>query len=85
MVLPPPQWGNPHGLGCPGGQCKYDFVVLLLLLGTDPCGKNEERVGLQWKKIPYMFQSASDEGYSPAFLTHAKDSAEPAGLRNSCS
>lgn len=36
------------------------------------------------KKMPYMFQSASDEGNNPAFLTHAKDPAEPAGLRNLC-
>lgn len=69
----------------PGSQRKYDFVVLLLLLGTNLCGKNEEGVELQWKKIPYVFQSASNEGSSPAFLTRAKDLAEPAGLRNLCS
>lgn len=50
--------------GCPGGLQKSGFVALLLLLGMNLCGEEEE-VELQWKKYPACFKVLLMEGTVP--------------------
>lgn len=80
-VLPPHRWHNPW---MSRGPAKVWLCGSASAAGHEPLWwRGGGRTPME--KIPCMFQSAADGGNSPAFLTHAKDFADPAGLRNLCS